>query len=1040
MKLSIVHKLSLMTVFLVLVTAGVVGGIFFTKTTDLLVEHAHMDIAEEIGAASHRLQTHIESQNEDVLYIANTPPTQGILRAQKNNNYDELDKSTHQQWVERLQTLFTAMLESKPTYLKLRYIDKQGQELVVVGRENGQIIVSSDEQLQNKAHRVYARETLKLPLGAVYLSEIDLNREYGKISIPHLEVLRSATPVYDKQDGTIGGFLLLTVDISHELRGIQEVIQNAHRKVYITNDKGEYLLHPDSSKTYGFDLGNDFRIQKDIPRLAELFSLHNKDTRLTLRPEDTDGENVVSFAKIPFDPAHPERFIAVSITQLYSDIVARQSDVMNEVLLLALALAAMVTVLAILFAYRLSRPIKQITQVMDDYTHHRKTKATMPISQKDEVGVLARSYQALIKQVDKAQTDLLKMNSNLEALVIERTHKLEMSEIYQRSIVENMVDALITIDKKGLITSFNPAAVRIFGYNPEEVIGQNVKILMPEPYYSSHDSFLKNYNRTGEKKIIGMSREVDGRRKDGTIFPMDLGVSEMLVNDQKIYAGVVRDITERKQMDKMKNEFISTVSHELRTPLTSIRGSLGLISGGAVGDLPAQADEMLKIATNNTERLLLLINDILDIQKIESGQMAFKFQKLEVMPFLKKALADNAAYGEQHGVMFRIVKRLENAYVYADKDRLMQVMANLLSNAAKFSPDNESVEINVAYHNDDSLRISVTDHGPGIPVEFQSKLFDKFTQSDSSDARQKGGTGLGLNISRAIIEKHGGRIDFISRKNIGTTFFIELPGLMGNMAVAEEPTQKKLTGQQQQSILIVEDDADVAALMQRMLAESGFDSDIAYDAQEARQLLIKKPTQYKAITLDLILPGEDGMSLLQDLHQEAATHDIPVVVVSVKADETKQGLTGGAVGVVDWLNKPIEQNRLIKAVKKAAGPSFKPRILHVEDEEDVHKVIKTMLGDFCHLNWATNITDAKDVLEAESFDLVLLDIGLPDGSGLDLLEVIERRVIPPRVVIFTAYDIAEEYAQKVSAVLVKSRTNNFKLVEIIKEIIKNNEK
>lgn len=613
---------------------------------------------------------------------------------------------------------------------------------------------------------------------------------------------------------------------------------------------------------------------------------------------------------------------------------------------------------------------------------------------------------------------------------------LENSEKYQRSIVENMVDGLITIDGKGIVSSFNPAAVKIFGYQPNEVIGKNIKMLMPEPYHSEHDGYLNNYHKTSKKKIIGLGREVDGQHKDGHTFPMDLAVSEMMVNEKKLYTGLVRDISERKQMDKMKNEFISTVSHELRTPLTSIRGSLGLIAGGAVGDLPEQAEEMLNIATNNTERLLLLINDILDIQKIESGQMAFKFRDMEIISFLKQSLADNAVYGKQHGVKFVLAKELTPTHVYADNDRMMQVMANLLSNAAKFSPKNDTVEINVALHHGDSVRISITDHGPGIPEKFQSKLFDKFTQSDSSDARQKGGTGLGLSISKIIVEKHGGRIGFVSREGIGTTFYMELPTLMERTVIKDNESPRKLVGKHAACILIIEDDPDVAALLQRMLAEAGYNSDIAYNAEEARKKLHKNPAQYKAITLDLILPGEGGMSLLQDLNKNVATQNIPIVVVSVEADEAKRGLNGSAMGVIDWLGKPLDHARLLDAVSRAAGPSHLPRILHVEDEQDVHKVVSAMLQDSCELTWTTTLAASKEMLEIEDFDLVLLDIGLPDGSGLDLLEVIERRVKPPKVVIFSAYDVGEEYANKVSAVLMKSKTNNLKLAEVIEGVIK----
>ena len=186
-------------------------------------------------------------------------------------------------------------------------------------------------------------------------------------------------------------------------------------------------------------------------------------------------------------------------------------------------------------------------------------------------------------------------------------------------------------------------------------------------------SYLQNYINTGTAHIMGIGREVEGKRKDGSIFPLDLAVSEMQVDGESMYSGVVRDITERKQIEKMKNEFISTVSHELRTPLTSIRGSLGLVMSGTMGELSTSVRDMLTITANNTERLLLLINDILDIQKIESGMMAFRFHRLELKPFLEQAIQINQSYADQYDVRFVLKANLDNVYIYADDDRLMQV-------------------------------------------------------------------------------------------------------------------------------------------------------------------------------------------------------------------------------------------------------------------------------------------------------------------------------------------------------------------------------
>ena len=615
---------------------------------------------------------------------------------------------------------------------------------------------------------------------------------------------------------------------------------------------------------------------------------------------------------------------------------------------------------------------------------------------------------------------------------VEAEKAIQASASRLQTVLNNVVDGIVTIDTKGTVQSFNPAAEGIFGYTADEVLGNNIKMLIPPPYQAEHDGYLESYQKTGKAHIIGIGREVEGMRKDGTIFPVDLAVSEMQIDGESMYSGIVRDITERKQMEKMKNEFISTVSHELRTPLTSIRGSLGLVMAETMGKLPGPVKGMLTITANNTERLLLLINDILDIQKIESGMMAFRFHSLELKPFLEQAIQINQSYADQYGVGFILKSDQENIRVYGDEDRLMQVMSNLMSNAAKFSPKGDTIELNIARH-DGAIRISVSDHGPGIPEDFRDKLFEKFTQYDSTDTRQKGGTGLGLNITRLIVEKHGGLIDFVSQPQVGTTFFIELPELISDLVNDDLPID--LNGKQPPCVLIVEDDHDVAALLQRMLAEAGFNSDVAYSAAEARKLLREQAEHYKAMTLDILLPDEDGIDLLTSIRQEEQTRDLPVIVVSIKADEAKRELNGGAVGILDWINKPIDQERLRHVVKHATGHKPLPRVLHVEDEQDIHLVVSKMLQNDCELVWTTTVSASRDILEQEDFDLVLLDISLPDGSGLDLFETIEHRVKPPRMVIFSAQSVAPEIAKQVNGVLIKTHTTNDQLLDTITSTI-----
>ncbi|MGB4361708.1 MAG: PAS domain S-box protein, partial [Rhodoferax sp.] len=262
---------------------------------------------------------------------------------------------------------------------------------------------------------------------------------------------------------------------------------------------------------------------------------------------------------------------------------------------------------------------------------------------------------------------------------------------HTQTVLDNMVDGIITIDGVGVIGSFNPAAERIFGYTPAEVVGRNVRMLMPNPHRDAHDSYLRNYQATGVARIIGIGREVEGQRRDGSLFPMDLAISEVTRQGQPLYVGMVRDITERKRMERMKSEFVSTVSHELRTPLTSISGALGLVAGGALGALPEQAQQMIAIAQKNSQRLTHLINDLLDMEKITAGKLHFEMRPQLLMPLIEQALDATRPYGAERRVSLVLKDEAANAEVRVDQQRLMQVLANLLSNAIKFSPEDCTV-------------------------------------------------------------------------------------------------------------------------------------------------------------------------------------------------------------------------------------------------------------------------------------------------------------------------------------------------------------
>ncbi|HEX2915605.1 MAG TPA: response regulator, partial [Chloroflexia bacterium] len=404
----------------------------------------------------------------------------------------------------------------------------------------------------------------------------------------------------------------------------------------------------------------------------------------------------------------------------------------------------------------------------------------------------------------------------------------------------------------------------------------------------------------------------------------------------------------------------------------------------------------------------------------------------ELNSLVQQAIENNQGLEVQYGIQFELVETLSGPKVNVDHDRMMQVLANLLSNAAKFSPNGEKVEVRIARQRDRKLRVSIKDHGPGIPPEFQPRIFQKFAQADSSDSRQKGGTGLGLNITKALIERFGGQIGFETEFNRGSVFYFDLP----EYKEAEEATVNSLQPVYEPGILICEDDHDVAALLSLVLSQHHFKTDIAYTVTQARKLL--KENKYDAMTLDIMLPDQDGISFLRELRSQQETLYLPIIVVSVKAETSRQELNGNALAVIDWIEKPLNQERLVSAVTQAtrqlkSKTSF-PRILHIEDDPDIIEIVKIMLNGIAEVISVTTGEEARKTLELNNFDLVLLDLELPDCSGLELLPLIQSHSNLP-VVVFSAQEMSQDLAREVAAALVKSKTSNIELLNVIKSLV-----
>jgi PAS domain S-box-containing protein len=445
---------------------------------------------------------------------------------------------------------------------------------------------------------------------------------------------------------------------------------------------------------------------------------------------------------------------AVMLTAIDLALVAYPRLDSATVLRGAIALGG-ILIVAFAFAHILARPLKATTASVHGFALDGAMEPP-PASSKD--------FSAFSGIERRAAHPPHKSEALTEACVPQR-----ITEEKFRLAVESCPSGMLMVDRLGHIVLANGEVERLFGYGRDELLGQSIDILVPEGMRAQHRAHRDNYSRQPETRHV---RDLFGRHKDGTEVPVEIGLNPIKTREGPLVLCVIVDISERKRLERLKDDFVATVSHELRTPMTSIAASLGILAGATHIDLPDTAKRLITIANANSARLVRLINDILDLEKIESGKITFDIKSVDLRALIEQTIEANKALADACRVRLRL-QDSPTCNVYADPDRLTQVITNLLSNAIKFSPPEEDVSVEIENRNE-RIRTVVRDHGPGIPEAFKPRVFEKFAQADASNARQKGGTGLGLNIVKQIMQRLGGDVGFADAPGGGTAFYFDL--------------------------------------------------------------------------------------------------------------------------------------------------------------------------------------------------------------------------------------------------------------------------
>ena len=561
---------------------------------------------------------------------------------------------------------------------------------------------------------------------------------------------------------------------------------------------------------------------------------------------------------------------------------------------------------------------------------------------------------------------------------------LELSEARAHAIVDRMLAGLIVTDSTGAIESVNPAAEALFGYRADELIGTFPHRMFGAGPDQEAQPFLHNL----AKRALGLVTELEGRRKDGSTFPLELSLFKFEAGAGQHYGAFLWDISERREIDRMKDDFVSIVSHELRTPLTSIRGALQLISGEQPEHTDSEHAELLAIALNNCERLIRIINDILDVSKIEAGQLTLRTQRVNLDELMRTSIQSVEGMAQAADVHFfqEIDPGLE--WITGDFDRLVQVFVNLLSNAVKFSPP-KSVVTFTASSDGRTVRLAVRDEGPGIAESDLANLFRKFRQLESSATRRKGGTGLGLVIAKSIVEQHGGSVAVESRIGQGTRFVVTLPAAAAtSQASLLTPAAAVAEGAAGRTVLVVDDDADVRRVLCALLKSAGYRALEASDGDAALEIAVEQGPDL--ILMDLVLPGRSGLATIQALSADQRTAHIPVIVVSAVSD------TRDVDPRLTIIAKPVSRDALLNEIVHTL--EHHATVLLAEDDDDLRNVLsRSLTRSGFNVLTAADGRAARHIFDNTPCDLVLLDLHMPIEDGFSLIAHVRDSAAARRV-------------------------------------------
>lgn len=984
LNLKVSTRLMLLLLFLVVISTSLVGSVTYYKVNQVLIKEELKQLENYTLLLQNKIQDELKDINDDLRFLTQTPPVQGVVRAHQAGGIDPYDDSTEAAWRERLAELFSQIASLNPDYYQIRFIgvENDGREITRVDQTNEIIRVIAETDLQHKAERSYFKNTIMLDEGAIYLSRIELNREQGEISFPYTPVLRVGTPVYTS-DNSVFGIIIINIALTSFFENLVST-DNSDRSVYVTNQAGEFLIHPDTDKTFKFEMNDSYTIGDEFIGTKNYF---DTDTDTVITDSGHDEKIVLGFRKVYIDPLDSQRFINIIVAEDYNKLIFEALELRNEII----GMLVLLILLAFLLAYFSSRPITNEINKLSVAVEHSPDS------------VIITDLKGTIEYVNRKFTQLTG---------------------YSR--------------KEALGSNIN---ILKSGETSEEVYDDLRKTINSGKEWRGN---LLNRKKNGELywEYLCMLPIVPKGKKIQHI----VGLQEDITQQKQIEDNLHKAKKSAEEANLAKSQFIANMSHELRTPLNAIIGYSEMLAEEENEKGNTQALSDLGKIKSAGDHLLRLVNNVLDISNIDAGKTELAPDIISISSLVNEVTTTVSPLIKKNGNTFDVGCADDIGNMYIDPTKLKQILSNLLNNAAKFT-SNGDISLKVTRKKEDSnekIDFIVRDTGIGMSENQMIRVFESFIQSDSSSTRAYDGTGLGLAICKNFAELMGGTLTVKSIEGDGSEFTLQLPDILSTALIdTSSQTGNHVDRHERQAphhdevdiddvlILLIDDDAQSRELLSVHLKNGGWKVITAADGPTGLRLAQQlKPT---AILLDIIMPDMDGWEVLEALKNDSELYDIPVVICSI-LDNYSQGFT---LGAVDYLIKPVAKDKLISTLEKYKE-GHSGNLLVVEDNDATRQLlIRTARAGGWQVMEAENGKTCLQKMAEHKPDLILLDLMMPELDGFGVLEAMENKAewhdIP--VIVITAKELIQDERewlnQRVTRIMEKGK---YSRDELLKEI------